>query len=272
MVGSPKTRTLTDFQRFDPAARSAVGSNEIMLRSAHPLVIVPARMASSRLPGKPLAEIAGKPMILHVLDRVRNGSLRRAAVATDSREIAGVVEAAGGVAILTRREHACGSDRVAEAAAILDPERRHGVVVNVQGDQPFLDKGAIDAAAALLAEAQADIGTVATVAAPDEADNPNAVKLIGSFIAPRRMRALYFTRARAPFGEGPLFKHIGVYAFRREALERFAASPPSTLERRERLEQLRALELSMRIDAAVLDKPGASVDTQRDLDAARREA
>ncbi len=237
-----------------------------------PFLLIPARMNSARLPGKALAEIAGRPMILHVLDRVRAESLGPVAVATDSPEIAAVVEAAGGLAVATRSHHVCGTDRIAEAAALLDPDRRHEVVVNVQGDQPFLTPGAISAAVALLADPAVDMATAATLAAPEEEDDPNAVKLVGSLIAPDRLRALYFTRARAPFGEGPLYKHIGIYAFRRAALERFAAAPPSALEQRERLEQLRALELDMRIDAAVLDKAGLSVDTRRDLDAARRKA
>ncbi len=239
---------------------------------APPLILIPARMNSARLPGKALAEIAGRAMILHVLDRARAEALGPVAVATDSQDIAAAVRAAGGAVAVTRADHACGTDRIAEAVAALDPDRLHDVVVNVQGDQPFLAAGAIAAAVALLADPAVDLATVATPAAPEEEDDPNAVKLVGSLVAPGRLRALYFTRARAPFGEGPLYKHIGIYAFRRAALERFAAMPPSPLERRERLEQLRALELGMRIDAATLDKAGRSVDTRHDLDAARREA
>ena len=243
-----------------------------MRRLLSSIIIIPARMNSSRLPGKALADIAGKPMILHVFERVRAEGVGPVAVATDSPDIANIVETAGGVAILTREGHACGSDRIAEAVAMLDPERRHDIVINVQGDQPLLRAGVISAALALLDEACVDIGTTATLATPSEEDDPNSVKLIGSHIEPGRLRALYFTRARAPFGEGPLYKHIGVYAFRRSALDRFAEAGPSPLEQRERLEQLRALELSMRIDAAVLDKAGPSVDTERDLDTARRQA
>lgn len=236
---------------------------------SNPIVIIPARLGSTRLPGKALAEIAGKAMIVHVLDRAREAAVGPVAVATDSREIARVVEAAGGTAIVTLREHACGSDRIGEALAALDPAGVHDVVVNLQGDEPFLARGAIGAALDLLADPAVDMATLAATAAPGEENDPNAVKLIASEIAPRRLRALYFTRAPAPWGEGPRYRHIGLYAYRRRALERYLRLPPSPLERRERLEQLRALEDGMRIDAALLDKAGPSVDTKRDLDAAR---
>jgi 3-deoxy-manno-octulosonate cytidylyltransferase (CMP-KDO synthetase) len=193
-------------------------------------------------------------------------------VVTDSEEIAAAVREAGGEARLETGPHVCGSDRIAAAVSTLDPERRHDAVVNLQGDNPFLPDGALAAALALLDDAQVDIGTLAAPAKPDEIDDPHSVKLVGAALAPARLRALYFTRARAPWGEGPFFKHIGVYAFRRAALERFAALPPSSLERRESLEQLRALEAGMRIDAAVLDKASPSVDTERDLTALRAAA
>ncbi|HXY58735.1 MAG TPA: 3-deoxy-manno-octulosonate cytidylyltransferase [Methylocystis sp.] len=234
-----------------------------------PLILIPARIGSARLPAKALACIGGKPLIAHVLERALEASVGRVAVATDSGEIAAAARAAGGEAVMTRGDHACGSDRVFEAASVLDPEGRYGVVVNLQGDQPFLPTGALAAALALLEDETVHIGTLAAPMAAEEADDPNAVKLVGSRIGPRRLRALYFTRARAPHGEGPLYHHLGVYAFRRAALARFAAQPVSELERRERLEQLRALEDGMRIDAAELDNAGVSVDTPRDLDAAR---
>lgn len=232
-----------------------------------PIVVIPARLGSTRLPGKALAPVGGKPLIVHAFETACAAAVGPVAVATDSPEIAQAIEALGWTAVLTQGEHPCGTDRIGEALAALDPQGRHDAVVNLQGDQPFLPQGALPAALALLEDPAVDIGTLAVPAAPGEADDPNAVKLVGTLIAPKRLRALYFTRACAPYGEGPLFKHVGVYAFRRAALERFVALPPSPLERRERLEQLRALEAGMRIDAALLDKAAPSVDTGRDLDA-----
>jgi 3-deoxy-manno-octulosonate cytidylyltransferase (CMP-KDO synthetase) len=230
-----------------------------------PLVVIPARMGSSRLPGKALATIAGRPMILHVLEKALAAAIGPVAVATDSREIAEVVAAAGGRVALTTGDHACGSDRIGEALAALDPAGAHDVIVNLQGDQPDIDPAALAAALEPLAEPSVDIATLATPAAAGERDDPNVVKLIGAEIAPRRMRALYFTRAPAPHGEGPDYHHIGVYAFRRAALARFIGLPPSPLELRERLEQLRALGAGMRIDAMILDKAARGVDTSADL-------
>jgi 3-deoxy-manno-octulosonate cytidylyltransferase (CMP-KDO synthetase) len=208
-------------------------------------------------------------MIVRVWESACATGLGPVAVATDSQEIAEVVRTAGGTAVMTSGAHVCGSDRIGEALATLDPEGGHDAIVNLQGDAPLLPEGALAAALALLADPQTDIGTLAAPAAADEADDPNAVKLVGTSVSARRLRALYFTRARAPSGEGPLMKHIGVYAFRRESLVRFTGLPPSPLELREKLEQLRALEDGMRIDAAVLDKACPSVDTERDLAALR---
>ncbi len=236
---------------------------------AAPLIVIPARLGSSRLPRKALADIGGRPMILHTLARALEAALGPVLVATESDEIADIVTRAGGAAVKTAAELTTGSDRVAAALAAFDPDGRHDMVVNLQGDNPFLPPGALAAAVALLDDPALAIGTLAAVASDAEADDPNAVKLVATRIAPSRLRALYFTRARAPYGEGPLYKHIGVYAFRRAALTRFAALPPSTLETRERLEQLRALEAGMRIDAALLDKGAISVDTERDLAMAR---
>lgn len=212
-----------------------------------------------------MAEIDGKPMIQHVWERAIAAALGPVSVATDSVEIAAVVNAFGGSAVLTSRSHACGTDRIGEALATLDPDGRCDAIVNFQGDTPFLPQGAVAVALALLADPHVDIGTLATTASPIEADDPNAVKLVATRIDLSRLRALYFTRARAPFGEGPLHKHIGVYAIRRQAFERFISLPPSPLEKREGLEQLRALEAGMRIDAALLDKTAISVDTEQDL-------
>jgi len=240
-------------------------------RALAPIVIIPARLGSTRLPRKALADIDGRALIVHVWERACAAALGPVAVATDSTEIARAVEAVGGRAVITGGAHASGSDRIGEALRKLDPLGSHGAVVNLQGDQPLLPEGALEAALALLADPAVEIGTLATPALAEEADDPNAVKLVGAKIAPGRLRALYFTRARAPYGAGPLLKHVGVYAFRRAALDAFAALSPSPLEVREGLEQLRALEAGMRIDAALLDKAAPSVDTERDLRALREQ-
>jgi 3-deoxy-manno-octulosonate cytidylyltransferase (CMP-KDO synthetase) len=234
------------------------------------IIVIPARLGSTRLPGKALLPIAGKPMIAHVVERALEAAVGPVVLATESREIADIAIAVGATACLTDRDHRCGTDRIGEALEKIDPSRRHDAVVNLQGDQPFLEPQAIHSALALLADDVVDIATLAVPAGEEDAGDPNAVKLVGSLCAPRRIRALYFTRAPAPFGEGPRYKHIGLYAFRRRALERFVELPPSALELRESLEQLRALEAGMRIDAALLDKAAPSVDTGRDLEDLRR--
>jgi len=234
------------------------------------LILIPARMASHRLPGKPLADIAGEPMIVHVMRRAQAAQLGPVVIATDSEAIAACVEKAGGRAVMTRADHASGSDRIFEALAAADPERRAGIIVNVQGDLPTIAPADIAAAIVPLADPAVDIATLAAeISRPDEATNPNVVKVVGTPIAERRLRALYFTRATAPAGEGPLYHHIGLYAFRREALTRFVGLAPSPLERREKLEQLRALEAGMRIDVALVDSAPLGVDTPEDLDRAR---
>lgn len=234
------------------------------------LVLIPARMASTRLPGKPLADIGGRAMILHVLDRAREAGIGRCVVATDTREVFETVSADGGEAVMTKPDHPSGSDRIFEALEAIDPGRRVRFVVNVQGDLPTIDPAIIKASLLPLVEGTADIGTLGTGIRDDaEKTNPNVVKIVGSPVAPDRLRALYFTRATAPWGEGPLYHHIGLYAYRREALTRFVALPPSTLEQRERLEQLRALEAGMRIDVSLVDTAPLGVDTQADLEKAR---
>jgi 3-deoxy-manno-octulosonate cytidylyltransferase (CMP-KDO synthetase) len=234
------------------------------------LILIPARMASTRLPGKPLADIAGQPMIVHVLRRAEASGLGPVVVATDAGAIAAAVEKAGGRALMTRVDHASGSDRIHEALGIIDPRGTAKIVINVQGDLPTLDPRALQAALAPLADPQVDIATIAAeISRPEERTNSNVVKVVGSPVAPGRLRALYFTRATAPAGEGPLYHHIGLYAYRRAALERFVKLPPSPLERRERLEQLRALEAGMRIDVAIVDAVPLGVDTPEDLEAAR---
>jgi 3-deoxy-manno-octulosonate cytidylyltransferase (CMP-KDO synthetase) len=235
------------------------------------LILIPARMASTRLPGKPLADIAGKPMIVHVLRRAQAAKVGPVVVATDDEAIATAVEKAGGRAIMTRSDHTSGSDRIFEALGVADPEGYARIVVNVQGDLPTLDPGAVKAALGPLADPAVDIATIAAeITIDDERTNPNVVKVVGSPVAPFRLRALYFTRATAPYGEGPLYHHIGVYAYRRPALERFVKLAPSPLEQRERLEQLRALEAGMRIDVAIVESAPLGVDTPEDLEAARR--
>jgi 3-deoxy-manno-octulosonate cytidylyltransferase (CMP-KDO synthetase) len=237
---------------------------------SRPIVLIPARMASHRLPGKPLADIAGEPMIVHVWRRAMEADIGSVAVATDAQEIAEAVAKAGGQAVLTRSDHVSGSDRIFEAVERLDPEGRHDVVVNLQGDLPTIDPRAVAASVEPLGEAAVDIATlVAEIAREEERTNPNVVKLVGSPVAPGRFRALYFTRATAPSGPGPLYHHIGLYAYRREALKRFVGLPPSALERRERLEQLRALEAGMRIDAVEVDDVPLGVDTPEELERAR---
>ena len=234
------------------------------------LILIPARMASTRLPGKPLADIAGLPMIVHVLRRAEAANLGPVVVATDEETIATTVEKAGGRALMTRADHASGSDRIFEALGVVDPQGRARIVVNVQGDLPTIAPADIAAALGPLADPAVDIATLAAeIRRPEERDNPNVVKVVGSPVAPFRLRALYFTRATAPYGEGPLYHHIGLYAYRRAALERFVKLPPSPLEQREKLEQLRALEAGMRIDVALVDSVPLGVDTPEDLARAR---
>jgi len=234
------------------------------------LILIPARMAASRLPGKPLASIAGVPMIVHVLRRALEAELGPVVVATDSAEVAAIVDKAGGRAVLTRADHASGSDRIFEALGKIDSHGRAEIIVNLQGDLPTLTPAVITASLAPLADPAVDIATLAAeITLPEERSNPNVVKVVGTPVAPSRLRALYFTRATAPYGDGPLYHHIGLYAFRRAALERFVALPPSPLERREKLEQLRALEAGMRIDVAIVDAVPLGVDTPEDLERAR---
>jgi 3-deoxy-manno-octulosonate cytidylyltransferase (CMP-KDO synthetase) len=234
------------------------------------LIVIPARMASSRLPGKPLADIAGLPMIVHVLRRAEAARAGTVVVATDSEPIFACVEKAGGRAIMTRADHVSGSDRIFEALAAADPDERCKIVVNVQGDLPTIVAADIRAAIVPLAEPSVDIATLAAeIRREEERDNPNVVKVVGTPVAPNRLRALYFTRATAPSGDGPLYHHIGLYAYRRDALARFVRLPPSVLEQREKLEQLRALEAGMRIDVAIVDSVPLGVDTPEDLERAR---
>ncbi|HML28032.1 MAG TPA: 3-deoxy-manno-octulosonate cytidylyltransferase [Hyphomicrobium sp.] len=235
------------------------------------LILIPARMQATRLPGKPLADIHGTPMIVHVWRRAMEASLGRVVVATDSSEILAAVEAAGGEAVMTRDDHASGSDRIHEAISTLDPRKKAEIVVNLQGDLPTLDPALVTDCVAPLAAAATDIATLAAVITEDEEKtNPNVVKVVGTPIGENRLRALYFTRATAPYGDGPLYHHIGIYAYRRASLERFVSLPQATLEKREKLEQLRALEAQMRIDVSIVDTVPLGVDTPADLERARR--
>ncbi|HEY0236835.1 MAG TPA: 3-deoxy-manno-octulosonate cytidylyltransferase [Afipia sp.] len=234
------------------------------------LILIPARMAATRLPGKPLLDIGGKPMIAHVVARAMAAEAGRAVVATDSQEIAAAVMAHGGDVVMTRADHPSGSDRIHEALEKLDNAGNIDTVINLQGDLPTIAPGDIRAVLTPLEDAAVDIATLAAVIRRNEEHtNPNVVKIVGSPIGPERLRALYFTRATAPYGDGPRYHHIGIYAYRRAALKRFVALPPSPLEMREKLEQLRALEAGMRIDVAVVDTVPLGVDTPHDLEAAR---
>lgn len=234
------------------------------------IVLIPARMQATRLPGKPLADIHGRPMILHVLERARAAEIGAVAVATDDAAIRAAVERAGGQVAMTRADHQTGSDRVFEALGALDGEGRFSVVVNLQGDLPTIEPETIRRVVAPLADPAVDIATLAVeITDEDEKTNPNVVKVVGTPIGECRLRALYFTRATAPANEGPLYHHIGIYAYRRAALERFVTLPQAPLEKREKLEQLRALENGMRIDVAIVDAVPLGVDTPADLEKAR---
>ena len=237
----------------------------------NPIVVIPARMAATRLPGKPLADIGGTAMVLRVLAQAVAARVGPVAVAAGDAEIVAAVEAAGGRAVLTDPSLPSGSDRILAALAEVDPGRRHDVVINLQGDMPFVQPEVLETCAALLRdEPGCDIATVvAPEAGPSDRTNPDVVKAVLAMgRSGRAGRALYFTRSTL-YGEGPVWRHVGIYGYRREALERFNAAPASALERREKLEQLRALELGLSIWAAVVDKAPISVDTPADLEAAR---
>jgi 3-deoxy-manno-octulosonate cytidylyltransferase (CMP-KDO synthetase) len=228
-------------------------------------------MHATRLPGKPLADIHGKPMIVHVWRRAAEANAGRVIVATDSTEIADAVKGAGGEAVMTRADHASGSDRIHEAVMKVDPARTAEIIVNLQGDLPSLDPLLVSQCIAPLASEETDIATpAAVISEEDERTNPNVVKVVGTPIGENRLRALYFTRATAPHGDGPLYHHIGIYTYRRASLERFVSMPAATLEKREKLEQLRALEAQMRIDVVIVDTVPLGVDTPADLERARR--
>lgn len=234
------------------------------------LILIPARMASIRLPDKPLADICGLPMIVRVAKQAQLSGVGRVVVATDAPAVRRTVEKHGFEAVMTRADHQSGSDRIWEALTLIDRTGDADIVVNVQGDLPTIDPKIIRQSILPLENAATDIATLASeIVREDEKTNENVVKVVGSQIAPNRLRALYFTRAPAPWGQGPLHHHIGLYAYRRAALERFVGLGPSALEQRERLEQLRALEAGMRIDVEIVKTVPLGVDTPHDLERAR---
>lgn len=233
-----------------------------------PIIIIPARMASTRLPGKPLADIAGKPMIVRVAEQAIKANIGDVVVATDTLEVKASVEDFGYKAILTRADHESGSDRVYEALLKIGGD--YDAIINVQGDLPTIAPADICAVMKPLEDQNCDISTLGVeISDEDEKTNPNVVKIVGSPIGNNLLRALYFTRATAPYGDGPLYHHIGLYGYKRQALERFVSLSPSTLEKRETLEQLRALEAGMTIHAAIIDTVPLGVDTPKDLEKAR---
>jgi len=253
------------FATFDKAFRSS------FFCPMSTLILIPARMASTRLPGKPLADIAGEPMIVHVAARAAESRLGRVVVATDTEAVANAVREHGFEAVMTRADHQSGSDRIFEALTRLDPEGEVETVVNLQGDLPTIDPETIRAALSPLDDPSVDIATLGVeILCEEEKTNSNVVKIVGSPLSASRLRALYFTRATAPWGEGPLYHHVGLYAYRRAALQRFVSLTPSPLEMRERLEQLRALEAGMRIDAEIVRSVPLGVDTSEDLERARK--
>lgn len=237
------------------------------------IVVIPARMAASRLPGKPLADINGEPMIVHVWRRAMAAEAGRVVVATDSDEIAAAIRGVGGEAQMTRSDHESGSDRVFEAISRVDPDQTSDFVINLQGDLPTLEPALIRDCLQPFDNPDVAISTLAAeIKLDEERDAPNVVKVVGTDVGVSRpgvLRALYFTRATAPANEGPLYHHIGIYGYRRSALERFVSLPLSPLERREKLEQLRALEHGMRIEVALVDTVPLGVDTPADLERAR---
>jgi 3-deoxy-manno-octulosonate cytidylyltransferase (CMP-KDO synthetase) len=240
---------------------------------ARPIVLIPARLAASRLPDKPLALIAGVPMIVHVWRRAVAASVGPVVVACGDRAIAELVEREGGRAVMTDPALPTGSDRIQAAITLIDPQRSHDIVINVQGDMPMLDPAAIRVALAALAELDTDIATLAAlITDPAHLEAISVNKVVAGFADPGRpARALYFSKAPVPWGEGPHYEHIGLYAYRRAALDRFVTLPRGILEQRERLEQLRALEAGMRISVSLIDPAwlGVQVDTPTDLERAR---
>jgi 3-deoxy-manno-octulosonate cytidylyltransferase (CMP-KDO synthetase) len=233
----------------------------------NPIILIPARMASTRLPSKPMADIGGAPMIVQVWRRVVQSFSGTVVVACDHAEIGSAIEREGGRAVMTDPDLPSGSDRIYAALQTIDPHKAHDIIVNVQGDMPTLDLSLVSQVLKLMENPQVDIGTLAApITQVREMEDPAVVKVALA----QSGKALYFSRATIPYGEGPRYHHIGIYAYRRGALERFVTLPPSPLEEREKLEQLRALEVGMQIHVAVVDAVPLGVDTQETLDIARR--
>lgn len=234
------------------------------------LILIPARMASTRLPNKPMAEINGLPMICQVIDRAREADIGEPIVATDSKIILEAVEAHGAKAVMTREDHESGSDRIWEAVEKIDPKGKADTIINLQGDLPAVDPQLIRKSTLPLENSEVDIATLAAeIILDEEKTNPNVVKAIGTPVSDTRLRALYFSRATAPHGDGPLYHHIGLYAYKRSALQKFVSLAPGVLEQREKLEQLRALENGMRIDIELVQTIPHGVDTAEDLEKAK---
>ena len=261
----------------------------IMSLTLSPVIIIPARMAASRLPGKPLADIAGKPMIQHVWERAMAADIAPVWVATDDDAIVAVVQAAGGNAVKTRADHPSGSDRTFEAVERIDPDRHFDMILNLQGDLPELDPMIPVTLLDTARHSRAELSTLVTLADEDEAARPQVVKAVVSWRddpdiphpgapqndtqrndTPHIGTALYFSRAPVPTGDAPKYHHIGVYGWQRAALARFVELPPSPLEMAERLEQLRALEAGMTVAVAEIAAAPAGVDTEDDLEATRQ--
>lgn len=238
-----------------------------MAMPTNPVILIPARLGSTRFPNKVLVDINGLPMIVQVLRRAEEADIGRVVVAAAEESVVDTVLDAGGEAVLTDPAHPSGSDRIHEALQRIDGDRAHDAILNVQGDLPTIDPASIRAAMAPLTHPDVDIATIGAEITRDvERDDPNVVKAVAAIAPGQKIgRALYFTRATAPSGEGPLYHHIGLYAYRRAALERFVALSPGVLEQREKLEQLRALEAGMRIDLALVDTVPLGVDTPADL-------
>jgi 3-deoxy-manno-octulosonate cytidylyltransferase (CMP-KDO synthetase) len=236
------------------------------------LIVIPTRLKATRLPDKPLADIGGEPMIVHVWRRAVEADCGPVVVATDAQQVCEAISEAGGEAVMTRSDHGSGTDRIFEAVSKRDPEAKIETIVNLQGDLPTLEPSMVTACLRARAEGGADIGTIAAeIVREEERTDPNVVKVVGTPLEDDSsvLRALYFTRATAPYGDGPLYHHIGIYAYSRPALERFVSLPPSKLEVRERLEQLRALEAGMLIHVGLVDTVPLGVDTPPDLERAR---
>ncbi len=243
-----------------------------MIQDKKKIIIIPARLAASRLPGKPLAEIGGKPMIQLVWERAIAADIAPVYVATDDRDIANVITSAGGKAIMTRTDHPSGSDRTFEAVEKIDPDKNISQILNLQGDLPDLSPNIPHLLGVILDQGETDLATLVTPASQGEALRTQVVKAVVSWQDENFGRAIYFSRAAVPTGTNALWHHVGVYGWRRDALARFVSQPPSKLELAEKLEQLRALELGMAITVGKIATAPEGVDTAEDLEAARRRA